>query len=136
MKDSTLRRKKRQALYAVYRKGLEEGRFTSMRNAGIYISHQPAPCFFISPERASNLVGRVLSGKGIDELHKTQQRMIRRLAEDYKQYLSDHPDTRLSRVSIMNILVDRPAPEFYMTGGAVRKALREEVREARRKLGW
>lgn len=136
MKDSTLRRKKRKALYAVYRKGLEEGRFTSMRNAGIYISHSSAPCFFISPERASNLVGNVLAGKSIDNLHKTKQRMIRKLADDYKQYLLDHPDTKLSRVSIMNILVDREAPEFYMTSGSVRKELREEIRERRKKLGW
>lgn len=136
MKDSTLTRKKRKALYAVYKNGLEEGRFSSMRNACTIIGHQEAPCFFISPERASNLVGRVLAGKPIDNLHKTQQRMVRRLVEDYKLFLSEHPDTRLSRVSIMNILVDRPAPEFYMTAGAVRKALREEVREARRKMGW
>lgn len=136
MKDTRLWQRKREALYALYVKGLDEGRFSSMRNAGIYLSKHPAPCFFISPERASLLVGRVLSGKPIDDLHVSQQRMVRRLCSDYKEYLSAHPGTKMSRVSIMNILVDRPAPEFYMTGGAVRRALRDEIRKARRKMGW
>lgn len=136
MKDSTLRSKRRQDLYALYKKGLEEGRFTSMRDAGRYLCRQPAPCFYINPEKASNLVSRMIAGKSIEEFHKTQQRRIRRLYEDYKKYLSDNPGTKMTRVNIMNILIDRPAPEFYMTPGSIRKVLREEVRVAKKKYGW
>ena len=136
MKDSTLKRRKRQALYALYKKGLEEGKFTSMRDAGRYLCRQPAPCFYISPERASILVGRLIAGNPIDDLHKTQQRMVHKLFMMYKDFLCEHPDTTLSRVSIMNILVDGPAPEFYMTAGAIRKTLREEIRETKKKYGW
>jgi hypothetical protein len=136
MKDTALKRKKAEALYSVYKQGLEEGRLTSMRDAGRYISTQPAPCFFVSAERASSLVGRVIAGKLPFDCNESQQRMISRLYDDYMKYLGEHPGNTLSRVRIMEILVDQPAPEFYMTPDAIRRILRDVIREVRRKKGW
>lgn len=136
MKDTTLIKKKRRDLYALYRKGLEEGRFSSMRDAGNYLATIPAPCFYTSPEAASLLVGRLLDGRSLSDLNSSKRRLVRRLHEEYKKYLSDHPGTKLSRVRIMNELVDRPAPEFYMTPDAIRRALRIEIQDTKRKMGW
>ena len=59
--------------------------------------------------------------------------MAWRLYRDYKAYLLKHPGTKKSRVSIMNELVDQPAPEFYMTSEAIRRMLREEINEVKKK---
>ena len=127
MRDTRLKQMKRQALYAVYRNGLTEGRFNSMRDAGVWICTQPAPCFFVSPEFASQLVGRFLSNQSLVDLNPSTRRMARRLYMDYQEYMRYHPNNKRSRVEIMNELVDRPAPEFYMTPDAIRRALREEM---------
>ena len=131
-----MKRRKRLALYALYKKGLEEGRFESLRDAARYIATQPAPCYFVSPEYASDLVGFILAGKPLDGLNPAQKRLAARLYQEYKNYLSTHPETRRSRISILNDLVDMPAPEWYMSPEGVRKMLREELREVRKKMGW
>lgn len=127
MRDTRLKQLKRQDLYSLYRKGLAEGRFTSMRDAGIWLSTQPAPCFYTSPETAYKLIGRILAQHSLVDLNPSTRRMARRLYEDYKEHLRYHPDDKRSRVEIMNELVERPAPEFYMTPDAIRRALREEI---------
>ena len=136
MRDNELKQRKRRDLFALYKKGLQEGRFTSMRDAGTILSRHPAPCYYISPEQATLLIGRILDNRSLMDLHASQRRMVWQLYREYKEYLLKHPDTKLSRVRIMNELVDRPAPEFYMTNEAVRRILREENLKAKRKVGW
>jgi len=136
MRDNKLKLRKRRDLYTLYKKGLEEGRFSSMRDAGRYICRQPAPCFYVSPEFASQLIGRIMANRSLADMNSSMRRMAARLYSDYKDYLLKHPDTKKSRVSIMNELVEMPAPEFYMTGDAVRRSLREEINETKKKFGW
>ena len=62
--------------------------------------------------------------------------MVWRLYKDYRKFLEEHPGTTLSRERIMEQLVDSPAPSFYMTPEAIRKALRKEIRYIRSKWGW
>lgn len=131
-----MKRRKRLALYALYKEGLEQGRFESLRHAARYISKQPAPCYFTSPEYATDLVGLIISGKGLGNLTPSQQRLAVKLHQEYKDYLSSHPDTRRSRISIMDEIVDRPAPEWYASQEAIRKMLREELKRVRKKIGW
>lgn len=135
-KDSMLLREKRKALYLLYKQGLEDGRFSSIREAGNWLATQPAPSFFISSEQASDFVGKILSHQSLMDVGAAKRRKIWRLFHDYEQYLAEHPGTKKSRDSIMEELVERPAPEFYMTGEAVRKLLRIEIAEIRRKTGW
>ena len=136
MKDTELKREKGRALYAIYREGLEQGRFTSMRDAGNYISRQAAPRFYIDARTASLLIGKILAGVSLINLQAQQRRMIWRLYKDYKKFIADNPNSGLSRERIMDILVESPAPSFYMTPEAIRKVLRKEVQNIRSKLGW
>ena len=107
-----------------------------MYAAGAWCSRQPAPCFFVSAKRASLLVGRVLAGASIAGLSASQRRMVERLHGDYLRYLDEHPGTALSRERIMEILVDSPAPEFYIGTDGARKMLFEERKRRRRLRGW
>lgn len=136
MRDTKLKQRKRRDLYSLYKKGLEEGRFSSMREAGAWLSRQPAPCYYISPEEACKLVGRVLSNQSLIDVNSSTRRMVWALHRKYKEYLYTHPKSRKSRVSIMNELVEQPAPEFYMTSDAIRRALRDEINEVKKKTGW
>lgn len=136
MRDNGLKRQKAEALFRVYKRGLEEGRFDSLYAAGSWCARQPAPCFFISAKRASLLLGRIFAGVSLIDCNASQRRMIRQLHDNYLQYLREHPGCTLSRERILELLVDEPAPEFYMTGDAARKTLREEIKKARKRRRW
>lgn len=136
MRDKQLVQRKRRDLYSLYKKGLEEGRFTSMRDAAAYICRQPAPCFYISEREATLLIGKIIANRSLADLNTSKRRRAYQLYRDYKDYLSKYPGTKRSRISILNELVERPAPEFYMTSNAVRRILIEEIRKVKNNMGW
>lgn len=136
MRDTKLKQRKRRDLYSLYKKGLEEGQFTSMREAGAWLVRQPAPCFYISPEEACKLIGRILGNRSLIDVNSSTRRMVWELYRRYKDYLYRNPKTKKSRISIMNELVEQPAPEFYMTSDAVRRTLRNEISEVKIRTGW
>jgi len=136
MRDTELKRKKAEALYSVYKQGLQQGRFASLYDAGRRIAREPAPCFFISPKRASLLIGRIAAKYSLINLNDSQRMMAWRLWFNYKEFLAANPDTGLSRERIMEILVDEPAPEFYISTDGARRLLFGQIKKARREHGW
>ena len=135
MRDNELRVLRNQALYETYKKGLEEGRFSSMRDAGRYVCRQPAPRFYISSEVASGIIGKILMHRSLINLNSCYRRRAWRLYDDYCQYLEDHPGCKLSRERILEILVDQPAPEFYIEPQHTRKILQKEIKKIRARWG-
>lgn len=136
MRDTELKRKKARELYSVYKKGLQEGRFASLYDAGRLVARSPAPCFFISAKRASLLLGHIKARVSLINLHSSQRRMAWQLWFNYKSYLAKHPGNTLSRERILETLVEEPAPEFYITTDGARRMLKSENERARRNAGW
>ena len=136
MKDNSLTQRKRRDLYSLYLKGLREGKFTSVRDAGAWIVKQPAPCYYISPEHADEYIGKLMANQSLIKLNSSTRRAAWKLYRDYKEWLAKHPGTKRSRISVVYELVERPAPEFYMTSDAARRLLGEAITEAKRKAGW
>lgn len=135
MRISEQNQAKRDALYELYKKGLQEGRFKSLRDAAPWLAKQPAPCFFISARQASLRIGQMMCHVSIMKFHASQRRMITRLYNDYKQYLREHPECNLSRERVLEILVERPAPEFYLSEEAIRNIIGEEIQKVRERWG-
>lgn len=136
MVDSDLVHRRAEALYTVYKRGLEEGLFSSMRNAAEWLRRQPAPCYFISSEKASEWVGLVLAHKLPERISDNQRRKAIRLTEEYIAYRGRHPYCGFSRDRIMETIVEMPAPEFYLSADGVRRILRQYIREVRISKGW
>lgn len=138
MKDAELYNERAEALYSVYKKGLEGGRFASMREASRFVSKQPAPSFFISARQAAFFIKKIIAGISLIHLSSKQRDKIWCLYDCYTQWVSDHKDkaSTLTCERIMEELVDQPAPEFYMSSEAVRRILQKKTREARRAFGW
>lgn len=136
MVDNDLVQRRAEALYAVYKRALEQGLFSSLRNAADWLWRQPAPCYFISSEKASEWVGMVLAGKLPENLAEGQRRKAIRLTEEYLAYRGRHPWCGFSRDRIMETIVEMPAPEFYLSAEGVRRILRKYIREVRIRKGW
>ena len=131
MRDTGLIRAKEDAIYEVYKRGLVEGKFRSFRDAGDWVCKQPAPKFFIDSRTASLLIGKVLAGQSIHNMHSSSRRLVRQLHRNYVQFMEDNPGCTLSRDRVMELLVDEPAPEFYLTGDATRRILRKAIKRVR-----
>lgn len=136
MRDTELNDAKAAALYHVYHKGLEEGRFTSLSKAARYCIGQPAPRFYISARQASLVIGKIQAHISLIGLRSSQRRMMWQLWEDYRRWRREHPDSTASRERVLEHLVEQPAPEFYMTEEAARKMLRKMICKVRRLRGW
>lgn len=133
MKDNELRIMRNKALYDTYKKGLEEGRFASMRDAGRYVCRQPAPRFYISSDVASDIIGKIIRRESLINFNSCYRRRAWRLYDDYCRFLQEHPDCKLSRGRIMEIIVEQPAPEFYIEPQHTRKILQKENKKIRAK---
>lgn len=136
MRDNELIQAKEKAIYAVYKRGLEEGRFSSFRTAGEWVRKQPAPRFFIDSRTASLLLGKIHSKEFLMGLHPSSRRMLLHLNEKYARYLHEHPKCTLSRERIMEFLVEEPAPEFYITAESARKIIRKAVKKVRERWDY
>lgn len=135
MRNTELIRAKERAIYETYKRGLEEGRFSCFRDAGEWVVKQPAPRFFIESRTVSLLVGRIEKDISLLDLHASSRRLVRQIYRNYMEFLQEHPGCKLSRERIMEILVEEPAPEFYITGDAARRIIRKEIRKARERWG-
>jgi hypothetical protein len=136
MRDTGLKQKKAEALYSVFKKGLDEGRFDSLFKAGRWCAQHPAPRYFISAKRASVLIGRLLNNDILAEQHPSTRRMALELFKEYKRFMAENPGNTQPRMWIMEYLIEQPAPEFFLTPDAARKMLNKEIKRRRRMRRW
>ncbi len=133
MKDTNLKRKRDADLYQTYLRGLEGGCFANASQAAEYVTKQPAPQFYISSREINLHIGKIQSGTSLIYLNSMSRKRVWQLYDNYLRYLSEHPDTKLSRERILEILVEEPAPEYYLSWQAARQILRREIKKRRMK---
>lgn len=135
MRCTDLKRQRDKAIYECYRSGLEQGRFTSLSSAAHYLMSCPAPRFFIEGRTASLLVGRLLRGESLDDLHPSSRKQAVQLKDNYLAYLREHRGTTMPRVRILEMLVEEPAPEFYIGWRSMMYTLKREIKKVRMRWG-
>lgn len=131
MKNTELKRARDRALYQAFKRLLAQGGYPTMRQAASAVCKCPAPRFFIEPEKASLLVGCIINGVSLDDRNMGTRRMASQLHALYLHWLEDNPGSRMSRERIMEIVVEMPAPEFYIGAQSARKIIYRERKKAR-----
>lgn len=134
MKDTELREMRDRALYAAYLKGIREGTVSTLNEAADYARNQPAPRFFISPWNLAKYFVQVEKHRPMNRVNSSTRHKIRELYSRYQAYLRDHPDNTYSRTRICEILVDEPAPRFYMGQELAKKIIVKERKAAMERL--
>lgn len=132
-RNAQLKKMRDAALYEIYLRGLEEGRFASLCEAADYVIRQPAPRFYISATAVRKHISNQTIWKDSEGRDTPSQRRDFILNERYKAYLKEHPDCQLSLEIILEILVQEPAPEFYIGPEAARQILRREINKRRKR---
>lgn len=131
MKDTELKRMRDEALYEVYLQGLEAGAFESLQEAADYVSTHPAPQYFIAAKKVSDYFGMIESHVSLIALNSASRRRVWRLYAEYRRWLQENPGSKLSRERVCELLVDEPAPEFYLKPDSVRLIILRMRREKR-----
>lgn len=77
--------------------------------------HQPSRRYWVSDERALEVVKQMLAGKGIDGMQPNKRNMFRDIYHAVIDMMSR--DASLSLAQAVTTVVESPAPKFYMTPG-------------------
>lgn len=129
MKDTELKEARDRDLFLCYQKALKEKDFRNQWEAIEYVRKCPAPRFYISSKVCSLLIGRIFAGKRLERMHPLAYRRIQHLAKMYKELVGGELGKKgLPREHICELLVDMPAPEFYVSNIYASRIINREIR--------
>lgn len=137
MKNTSIKKERDQALYAEFKRVLSDRPSNILRERELirYVCRRHAPRFYMEPERASKLIGRILMDVSLIDLNDCTRRQTWELYRRYTAYLERHPDNKYSRIQIMGLIVEEPAPEFYIETQRARKIIYMERKKRLQKWG-
>ena len=128
MKDTELKGIRDRDLFLAYQKALKEHSFQNQWEAIEYVRKSPAPRFYISSKVCSLLLGKLFAGQRLEQMHPLSYRRIKHLEKMYKNYVSGEVGKKgLSRERVCEILVDMPAPEFYISNLWATRIINKEI---------
>ena len=130
-KSIDLRLERDMALFVAYKQSLSANTFRTQDDAVDFARKSPAPRFYIDGFFARIVLRRMLNGQppgvtGKNTLRKFEE-LLKRYIESEKQNLFPGMNFK----AICNILVEQPAPEFYISRRTARAII-----SAQMKLGW
>lgn len=126
MKDTELRQEKDRELYSVYLRGLREHHFANMHEAVDWVRSQPASKFYISSKALVNYIGAMKNGKVPPKMFSCNEKKMKILYQMYLDFMQNNPGCKLSRERICEILVEEPAPMFFICHDSCIKAIWRE----------
>jgi len=130
MKDTELKETRDRDLFACYQRALKENNFQNQWEAIEYVRRCPAPRFYISSKVCAILMGKMFAGKRLERMHPLAYKRLQHLAKMYRAYVSGEAGAKgLSRERICEILVDMPAPEFYINNVYASRIINREMRK-------
>lgn len=81
------------------------------------VAESPASRFWVSEERAAVEVSRMLAGRRFSRMRDNKREMFQ---EIYRRYLLLHEEfPEMSVLEVVSIVVNQPAPKFYLTARTV-----------------
>lgn len=95
------------------RRELAKASFIVMPRIFQLVADSPSSRFWVSEERASIVIGRMIAGKPLPKMRPTKREMFE---EIYRRFLIErkrYPD--MSIYQLVSIIVNQPAPKFYLT---------------------
>lgn len=134
MKDTELRQEKDRELYKIYLRGLREQNFSNMHEAVDWVRSQPASKFYISPKALVNYIGAIRNGSVPPKMFYWKSQKMHILYQMYLEFMENNPACRLSRERICELLVDEPAPMFFICHDSCMKAIQRERNRRKREI--
>lgn len=121
------------ALYESYLQGFRTQSFSQDREAVLYAVKSEAPSFFIPSKQLSLYFGQIERGC-LRLRNRNTRRKVMELYRRFQDWKIQNPESVLSRERICEILIDQPAPEYYLDYKAAESIINTERRRALNEL--
>lgn len=115
-----------------YRKALSECRVVNLNAIFKKTAESPASRFFVSEERASAVISKMLCGQKPKMVNALKMKMFHEILRRVKKIKAEHPAFSIYRCCV--IAVNSPAPMFYMTPLSVRQTIYRLKREHAKRM--
>jgi hypothetical protein len=116
-------------LYDVYKTITDSTNYILLPDIAQQCVRQKAPRFYVSEERAALVIAAMEKGKDIQGMTESKLRMYREIHRRVRRIKKQRPG--ITHNDAVTIVVNQPAPEFYITPGTA-IVLLHRVRKARR----
>lgn len=104
-------------LMRVFRQKIIEADFIIMPEIFQLVADSPASRFWVSEQRAAIVVSRMLSGKPLSRMRENKREMFEEIFRRFLILREEHPEKSLFELT--SIVVNQPAPKFYLTSRTV-----------------
>lgn len=100
-------------LMNVFRQQLHEAKFIVMPEIFELVAKSPASRFWVSEERATVVISAMLAGKPLLKMRSNKREMFEEIFQRFLRQRQLQP--HLSTLELVSIVVNQPAPKFYLT---------------------
>lgn len=123
-------------LLMCYRKYISSCEHISIPDVFENVVNMPASRFYVSEQRAANVISQILNGSKLKNMRPTKREMF---FEIYRRYIIEKKNNpTLPLVQLVGIIIEQPAPKFYLAPGSARvmilKARQKWYEERKKKL--
>lgn len=122
-----LRRRRDRALFLAYQKALQEREFSDQREAVEYVRKHEAPRWFVSKEFCAAVISSWLRGKELCNMRPNKRRKFLALFDIYKKMKQEFPYSTLNHLELCAVIVDLPAPEWYIDHQLASRIITEQI---------
>lgn len=124
-------------LMRAYDKYIETCRYIRMPELYEAVVNMPSVRFWVSGQRAARVVGAILRGKGnLSKMHPAKREMFSEIFNRVMVLRKENPE--LSLYTLCSIVVEQPAPKFYLHSASAQllicKAREEWIRKKKERL--
>lgn len=110
-------RQRNDDIMRAYRQQLRQASYVVMPEIFQKVADSPSCRFWVSEERAAVVVARLLAGKPLSCVHDNKREMFREIYRRFLLLREQFP--RKSDLELVTIVVNQPAPKFYLTARTV-----------------
>lgn len=122
-----LRKRRDRALFQAYQKALQENEFSDQREAVDYVRKNEAPRWFVSKEFCAAVISSWIRGKEFCKMRVNKRRKFQALYEIYQKLKQEFPYSSLNHLELCGVIVDLPAPEWYIDHQLASRIITEQI---------
>ena len=133
-KDVSLRKERDKDLFEKYSRALAQNRFESQDEIIDFVRQGGAKKFYISGDYCAIVLGRMLKGEAPGVYGKERLRKFADLLELYHEVRRRPGYESKSMLDVCHVIVEMPAPSFYLTHKTTNMFLMRIKKEKRKEL--
>lgn len=110
-------RQRDRALLDAFNRILSSGDKPSVNEACLRVAQSPSPRFWVSPERATIVVGAMLAGRPMPRMRQSKRDMFNEIFSRFNAMRAAAPG--ISIYDAVSVIINQPAPSFYLSARTV-----------------